>query len=132
MDTNTVQVINEFGSKLDSYMSVMATKIGVATDHFYPVVVQQQQIDGYIGIGQLVISMTIFLISIRRFTSSLSDNKDEKQISDRNLFKVIASFVFGIVFGILTLTNLMDFKNNVGMVYNPEFYAFKQLVTMVK
>jgi hypothetical protein len=53
MDTNTEQVINQFGNKLDNYIQITASKLGVATDHFWPIFVRQQKIRRFLFLYKL-------------------------------------------------------------------------------
>lgn len=131
MDTNTVAVVTAFGSKLDSYIAVLAQKAGVAADHFWPVLVQQQVIEGWGGIGVLGASIIALATSIWLLAESLPKNNEDYMVP-KQFAKCIIGGVFGIVFLMATCVNTANLTNNIAKICNPEFYAMQSLVKMVK
>ncbi len=123
MDTNTTQVIQEFGNKIDGYVQTMATKAGMAVDHFWPVFIQQQQIRGY----SYFICWTIFMIiafSLTRLYRKLELWED----NERSCFTCI-----GIVLMLVGLFNLfICFGEYYGYIVNPEYAALQEVVKMIK
>ena len=51
------QLVEKFGDKLDQYITVLASKAGVAADHFYPIFVRQQVITGIFELSLMAIGL---------------------------------------------------------------------------
>lgn len=131
MDTNTVQVLTDFGSKLDSLVNALSAKAGVAADHFYPMFVNQQVIDGWSGIVYTIFSVIFCVMALQLLSKSLPSDED-RYASNRQCFGMVVGGILGCVFAVMTLINLAETKDNVCKIYNPEYYAVQKLVQMVR
>jgi len=138
MDTNTVQVINQFGDKLDQYLGALANKAGVAADHFYPIFVRQQMIEGLTGILILAVVAVaaVFFLKVGLLGAKSADAGDKWDAGWLDTSRTIIGFVVGgacvlAVFISLVSTN-SPFSNSIGKILNPEYYAVQSLVNMVK
>lgn len=136
MDTNTVQVIESFGTKLDTYITALASKAGVAADHFYPIFVTQQRIEGITSLACWVILavITVFVIRFSLKNISLANDK-EKSYGEQGTAE-IKSIVSGIAGAGSALILLISFGSSstatIGKIINPEYTAVQSLVKMVK
>ena len=128
--TNTIppttsQVIEKFGDKLDQYMGALASKAGVAADHFYPIFVRQQVITGVtelllLGMGAIV---AYLLIRMGIANGRLDDAED----------KSMFGYFAGTAIGIIIFFNVMIMGSDaISKICNPEFYAVQNLIQMVK
>lgn len=131
MDTNTVAVIEKFGEKMDSFMGTLAEKAGVATDHFWPIFVQQQVISGYTSLG-----IAFFFVCIAAGLFLLGwviRNKEETVFGDHQhgttVFFTIISIAICVIVGIALGVSGPDV---VGKILNPEFYAVQSLAQMLR
>jgi len=131
MDTNTVAVVTAFGNKLDSYIAVLAEKAGVATDHFWPVLVNQQVIEGWGGVGLFLLSGVMAVLAIMLLVKSLPKN-NEDSVGPMQFGRCVTGGICGVLFFIAIMINTADLPNNIAKIYNPEFYAMQSLVKMVK
>jgi hypothetical protein len=126
MDANTKEVIEQFGTKLDSYIQVLAEKLGVAAEYVYPLFVKQQVIEGVwffsVIIFVIILSLISFVIGIRA----------GKKVN----FEDGGHYAFSIIGGIVFLTSLFTFcltgGENFSKIMNPEYAAIKEIVRMVK
>lgn len=130
MDTNTVQVVTEFGNKLDSYVSVLATKAGMAAEHFYPVLIRQQVIEGWSSIILALIGLVGCVLAFSLLSKSLT--KDPGDMTPKRIFSAICGAIFGIILFLITFINIGGLATSVAKINNPEFYAVRYLVQMVK
>jgi len=133
MDTNTTQVIEAFGNKLDQYLNVLAEKAGVATDHFWPVFIRQQSIEGYMELLSYIIVVVVGIWIIRVFQKNLPLSNERDPIVAlpafvKCLLAVAAIFLLSIAFTVKT----DDLGNSIGKIINPEYSAVQSLVRMVK
>lgn len=120
MDTNTVQLIEKFGIKLDGYVEVLASKTGMATEHFWPVFVRQQQIEGFTYIGvPLLAFVVLFFITVR-----LYKNPKTRDSGDFIPTTIVSIIVF---IGLLITT-----AGNLPKIFNPEYAAVQEVVKMIK
>ena len=133
MDTNTVQLINSFGDKLDSYISALASKAGVAADHFYPVFVKQQAIEGWCGVLLFVLIAIFCLVFLTMALRNVgpASSMDEK-IFVPAIAKTVVGFLVSIVLFCFTLGTGSELGVNISKIYNPEYSAVQALVKMVK
>lgn len=129
MDTNTVAVVNQLGQKLDDYISVIAAKAGVAAEHFWPVLVKNQVIEGWSGIFLAVISVLALLTSIWLVYRNIDD---DDRMDSKQTVGVVVGFITGIIFFVITCIRVSDVGENVAKINNPEYHAIQSLVRMVK
>jgi len=125
MTTNQVQLIEQFGSKIDGYVQVMANKAGVAAEHFWPVFIKQQQVE---GIYTLIIIGVIALVGI----GLLFYNRKQSFINDDNFPNLrLFTLIGGVILLILALFTT-DGKIAITQITNPEYSAIMKVVEMIK
>jgi hypothetical protein len=127
-NTNTIQVIESFGNKLDEYIQTIAAKAGVAGEHFYPIFIRQQVIDGWIALGVYAVGLVLIACLMRMFFKNLPGIEEDipKQV------KVVTVGVLSIVVGMGLLMSLPTVNTSIGKIANPEYAAVQALVKMVK
>jgi len=130
------QLVDKFGNRIDELLTALASKAGVAVDHFYPIFVAQQRITGIVNIS-IMVSLLIAAFFTLRFAvnnASIFNSNDygskEREVAEpRMILGYIAGAILAIVFLIFTLTQITD---TIGQIANPEFYAVQGLVHMVR
>lgn len=123
MDTNTVQVITAFGTKLDEYIGVLSEKLGMAADTFWPLFVQQQQIEAITSIGMFVFFIVFALLFWSIGTKLVRNNKED------GYWCWAVSVITSIM---LTLAVLLKAPCVAGQLFNPEYSALQALLNMIK
>ena len=124
---DTTQVINKFGEKLDQYLVVLASKVGVAADHFYPIFVRQQVISGISTLLFLALGIIVSTLFIRWAITNLKFNTSAAET------KSMFGFFAGIAIAIIVVLNIVIGGSDcVSKICNPEFHALQSLVQMVK
>lgn len=131
MDTNTVTVITQFGEKVDGYINVLAAKAGMAAEHFWPVLLQQQVLEGWWGIGRILLCAIGCALAFWLLFRSLPCS-NERYVNEKKFVGCIIGAVAGLLLGIATCLNLADLGDSIAKINNPEYYAVKSLITMVK
>lgn len=131
MDTNTVQVVTEFGNKLDSYIAVLASKAGVVAEHFYPVLVRQQVIEGWSSVALLLVSLIGCILAFTVVFKSIPKN-DPDDITPKQVVSSITGGVVGVILFLITLFETGELSTDISKINNPEFHAIKSLIQMVK
>lgn len=133
MDTNTVGIINKAGEKLDGYIAVLAEKAGMATDHFWPVLVRQQIIEG-IASGFLAIIAGILSYLLYKKGQSIIFNENDTRVeknskSDKYTILNGLALVFGVLF--LMFCGRFFFIG-LSQILNPEYAALQEVIKMIK
>lgn len=126
MDENTQQVITQLGDKLDSYINILAEKLGVAAEYVYPLFVKQQMIE---GISTLSLIMLCCITSIICLIFGVKGG-NKKNWGDGGY--VILIFTGGIM-GIISICALgHNFTDCISQIMNPEYAAIQDIIQMVK
>jgi hypothetical protein len=145
MDTNTVEVIQSFGTKLDSYLQALASKAGVATEHFWPILVRQQMIEGLVPlvIGAIALSVLLYCIKVFRSHIGLANESvsiphyadtpkqqaeqaaayEKLRKANASRFITVVSGFFGAICVFILLSTLWDSKVIAGKILNQEYHA---------
>ena len=121
MDTNTVQVIQQFGNKLDSYIFVIASKSGQTVEHFWPIFVRQQVVTGW---SELIICILFFIVGfILLYKAKYSENEN-------NQLGCVIFAILTLVFASLSFAALAP--DIIGKIVNPEYSALKEVINLIK
>lgn len=123
---NTVELLDKYGEKVSVVLHQLADKIGVGIDHFYPVFVKQQYVEG-IFFFALTLLFIVFVIGLFNFQKKRSFFEGEKP--NLRFFTTITGFVvsFGIVIA-LTSVGPEAFSK----IFNPEYAAIKEITSLIK
>jgi len=128
MDTNTVQVIEKFGDKLDTYIAAFAAKAGVATDHFWPIFVKQQVIEGWVNCIHSLILLLVFLFCV----TVIIKNAKIVEENGTAVAKTVICAIIGVMFLFGFLFSISEAYAGIGQIFNPEYSAVRALTSMVK
>ena len=124
MNENTTQLMEKFGDKLDHHLQALAIQAGIATEHFWPIFVRQQMIEGVTSLFAMVLSALIAFFLFKMFINSSKEDNSPKNV---------IGFVFGMVLSIMCFGIMInEGANSIGKIFNPEYYAVQSLVEMVK
>lgn len=130
MDTNTVQLIESFGNKLDHYIQTVAEKGGQGVEHFWPILVKQQAFEGevffVVVVSLVALSIILLLGGIFYGKKSLSKSGENASVVN-HIFTVIG--MVAILFSIMALC--FGAQENFLKIKNPEYYALKEVAKMI-
>ena len=123
VNSNTVDKVAD---KVTSAIGVLAEKLGMASEHFYPVIVKQQVIEGYlyliphfIGIS-IVIAVWVVIIRDMRKPSNRQDIDDGIHF----WFLILSAAIGAIV--------LYNATQDISRVINPEYFAMHEIVEIAE
>ena len=134
MDTNTVQIVQEFGNKLDGYIITLSDKLGVAADHFWPVFVKQQTVEGW----TTIIGLFLALVGVFLFLKMALKNTEAANATGGNNYYLATAKCFAgwgvsvVLFTIFLACAVADGKIAISQIINPEYSAVSNLIRMVK
>jgi len=116
VNSDTLVTVTE---KVENAIAILADQLGMASDHFYPIIVQQQLIEGWIYVG---ICVPLFFIGLVLFAIGLGGK--DRGTEDGN-WAVFIGLVFYVIAGIVCASNLAQ-------IINPEYYALMEIKSFIK
>ena len=105
-------------SKVENALSEVATQLGVASDHFYPIIVLQKQLEGWILLAGGV--PTLLIASLFMWVVYKEGSKNREVIGW--FLGAITCYIMGVVLVIQGLPQ----------VVNPEFAALMEIKSFIK
>jgi len=144
------QILNQ----IDEYVKALAETLGVASEHVYGVLVRQQIIEGivFIAITLLCLLLLFIILFILHGIFFKSDYETEivtnywgdkkKKIIPKNKWaKILASqfvqdgyawAIAGFISFVLIVVSLITGIHAIGRLFNPEYYAIKEILNAFK
>jgi len=132
MNKETIDLTREMSSEVKTVLGAIADQLGLAVDHFYPVFVQQQVVEGMFGLCGTLLMIIMFVVSViaavkysKTFVTSGSE-----QIP-------LASLLFGgvaLILGLICLIRVCDnnfMRDDFTKVFNPEYHAVKEITQLL-
>lgn len=127
MTTNEIQLIEKFGDKTVAAIQQVATKLGQSVDHFYPIIVKQEVVQGYAFLFSAYIPLIVAAIIIVYYTKFKKIDWDESISLGQVLFILSAVAMIGV--GTIALVGTAEAINH---IVNPEYYALTDILKMIK
>ncbi|KAA6450976.1 hypothetical protein [Bacillus swezeyi] len=120
-NVNVREIINE-----------LSTRLGVAAEHVYEVLVKQQVINGIITIAFMVGALILFGIMFPKFLrKGVQHQKTLSSSYDSNPDMNIAWSLGGILLFTIVLS-LIFIPIGINQIINPEYYAIKDILDLIK
>jgi len=113
------ETILEITEKMELAITTMSDKIGVGADKFYPIIVEQQYINGWVHIW---LAVPILIIATVLILMGFIERKDNPESSNWAFF--IGVIFYGLFIAI--------FGGNLTHILNPEYYAFMEIANLIK
>lgn len=118
--------------KAFNYIDAVAEKLGVAAEHVYGIMVKQQFVEGITTITMIPLMLLIFGFVFYKLITYTSKNWDDLYADDREVFFGIMNIVVGIIFIITFIAFVVDVPGAIGRLVNPEYYAIKEILDVLK
>ena len=119
--------------KVSEYIDAVATKLGVAAEHVYGLLVRQQVTEGVVnivsGLVILAVLITLIVFTARKIGSKLDFGyMDGADLAMLLIFGGIGVALIGgcLYFGLSVTTD------GIKHLMNPEYYAIKEIIKAVK
>lgn len=112
--------------KATQYIDAIASKLGVASEHVYGLLVKQAIVSGVLdlifGVALIIATYVLVRMSIWLATSEKAYDND---LEPYGVFTGIGALV-ALIFGIVCM------YSGVGELINPEYYAIKEIMDVFK
>lgn len=124
-----------FAEKLSEAVKVMADKLGVAAEKLYPILIKQAYVEGYINLFYAIMCLLLALVVILIVKHLLKKRNMYKQTNKYN--SEDDTYAYGALFASFIATILIVITAGcanwaVRALYNPEWYAIKMILDLVK
>ena len=116
--TEAITIVETLAIKLENGLTILAQQFGVGADHFYPIIVEQQVVSGWLWVG---ISIPLLIIATFFIIVSFQQVKEGKDI--------FSSVTAGLIFYLVAGTTIAV---NIGSIINPEYYALHEVMNMLQ
>ena len=114
----------DWEQKAENALDAIADKLGTGIDHFWPLFIKQQWADGIISIIIFVLIMMFFIL-----LSYISyKNYKNGPNPDTGLILTLALLATALV-GLLVVYEL---RTGILQILNPEYYALKEIMELMK
>ena len=127
--TNTLEVIQTFGNKIDSYIQIAAEKGNQTVEHFWPIIVRQQSINAYSSISFVLFFLTVSLILLFLGHKNLKKQGVIGYNDDKTASLLISGF---FILGSVIVTFLVEGSDIASKILNPEYFALQEVIKMIK
>jgi hypothetical protein len=126
MNENANQSIELVANKLDSYIAILAEKLGVAAEYVYPLFVKQQAIEawwffGILGGFALILSVCLY----KSIKYGIREEWDGGSFAPTLIFGFLFAFCVILPFGVFGI----DYFTK---IVNPEYAAIQAIIQSVK
>ena len=118
MEDKTVELLAD---KVDTAITTLSSKLGVAADHFYPILVKQQIISGWISLSWSILWLSCALILSFIAINGIKNEADGD---------AVGWFVFIAI--LMAVAAVIMFSGGLLSVLNPEYYALLEVTRLIK
>lgn len=125
----SLQVVGKVTEAMTAGFAALAKQAGVAADHFYPIFVKQQVIDGYIWLGYFIIlfAITGVILALCFKGPWLVRNNDyDSSLTRKGIGMIIVAFMSLV----LLISTSWALPICIMQIINPEYYAVKDITNM--
>ena len=113
------------------YLDKVGAKIGMTADTIWPWLVKQQYV--YVGTAFTVLAVGLILLPLALYISSkYHPFCDEKYGTDDVDLKRVVSCITLLAAPVLTVGGILASILNTPKLFNPEYYALKDLLELIK
>ncbi|WP_099301938.1 hypothetical protein [Bacillus sp. Marseille-P3800] len=117
--------------KVTDYIDAIAENLGVAAEHVYPLMVEQMVLEGWIAGGSLIISTVLFCLMFGFALKYTIKHWDDLYHSDNEIWTVVGCLILGVIALILLIASFASVPTYIMKIMNPEYYVFKDLISIL-
>jgi hypothetical protein len=125
---DTSSVSKQMYSDVKTVIKAVASGLGIASEKVYTVITKKFFIEGVVGLLTNIILIIVYVFLIRFFKNLIKKTKEAEYSAPLSLLFV----VFLIFSTIFLYHNLSNFPNNVGKVFNSEYYTIEFIFNNLK
>ena len=133
--TQGINAVQELNTIIDN----LSTRLGMASDHIYPLLVRQSYVTGFTAVFWCIIYICvmvwIFLYRKRaHYKKDLDGNTawDRAKLSNDEGLYITLVFILTITFIGFLVALITSFNTAVNSLANPEWYAIRELLSSIR
>lgn len=115
--------------KIAAYINELAAQLGVASEYVYAMMVRQMVIEGVVY--SIILSLGLIVLSWMTHKAYRYYIYIEKEMFEDGEGIGILAMILGALSGLLLIINLIETPANVMKIFNPEYYAIKDIIEMI-
>ena len=120
-----------FAEKLSEAVKVMAEKLGVAVEKLYPILIRQAYVEGYISLAWVIFGILGIMICGYLFWKSFKSLTTDNNVNDDDARVFVLSIsAFIVIVSIAAV--IINIGNAIRALANPEWYAIKMILNLIK
>lgn len=122
----------EVSQKIFEYIDALAQKLGVASEYVFSVLVNQKISEGIIFSLVLVTISLLLGISTFKVVKYVSKNYKTLYKNDTEIGWVVLTIILAFASIFLIIADILILPEMLLQIFNPEYYAFKEIMKMFK
>jgi hypothetical protein len=124
-------IMNELNKELLERLDVLAVKMGVGAEHLWGALIRQGMFEGCYAVAIMLVCVA-YCLSVKKISIPLSKRSDaaKDNTADEALYGALS--VASVLLVAVAIIAFFVNAHNAYSLFNPEFYALKQLVSISK
>jgi len=121
----------EMQAELLKRLDALTAKLGITAEQLWAILVRQARIEAVVGIICLLFSLLAVAGLAYWWVNALRRNRGEFPY-DANAFEVVALGGSSLVVGIFATASIVNAFGLPGLLLNPEYWAFREVMRLVR
>lgn len=118
--------------KVDGYIKAMAESLGVASEYVFRTLVHQMFVEGIVFSAVFIISVLVASLILYKGVKVAINKWDEIYKNDIEVPIVCVMVLACIGYIILIIATVNELPQNLMKIFNPEYYALKEILAVFK
>jgi hypothetical protein len=123
---------NKITEKVFSYIDALAQKLGVAVEYVLTILVQQKFLEGIVYSSVFILASIFIGIVAFKVIKYVTKNWDDLYQKDTEFGWGAISIILGIAVIILFVLDLTVLPDYIMQIFNPKYYAIKEILNTLK
>jgi len=116
---------------LTKLLNELAVKLGTTTEFLWEILLKQAPIDAIVGIS-LIVLFLILIIPYVMYIKWFSKHCNELYKEDKESIHTVFCVIILIIMFALFIANICEINNTITAIFNPEYWALKEILKYIK
>lgn len=117
--------------KIAAYINELAAQLGVAAEYIYPMIVRQMFIEGVVYAITSIVFLALTFFLWRYLIKNARKFWDTSYKTDSEFLMILGYVITGIISIVVTIVAIGTLPDALMQIFNPEYYAIKNIIEMV-